>query len=149
MHNKNKKRNSKKMKKFFIVAGETFVDCLYTLQLFIEDNLRNFTLILRFILPYLMLFIGNKVYEQRNGFAIGGEIFIPIIAFLLIYYINKFTNKIGKGNKTPIPNERFTSKGEEEGEVVFNTDREEELILYVYNLENYLERKGLLKSNNK
>lgn len=92
-----------------------------------------------------MWYIGADLYRQRGRFAVGGEIFIPVIIFMITYYIRQYANRIGKGEKIPIPERRFTEEGEEPGEYTVETQRIEELILYMTDLEDWLERKGLMR----
>lgn len=129
--------------KFLKITISIILDVCYALCYFIESNLRNFARILNLVLPYLMYLIGQYVYEDRGNFAIGSEIFIPIIFCMIIYYIRSYANKIGKGTTIPIPNERFTEV-DDDGEVSIENNRIQELILYLADLEDWLERKGLL-----
>lgn len=125
------------------------VDILYEVYYEILDviggNLRNVALILRTGLPYLMWYIGADLYRQRGEFAVGGEIFIPLIVFIITYYIRQYANRLGKGERIPVPEKRFTEPGEEDGEYTVETKRMEEMIIYMSNLEDWLQRKGLLK----
>lgn len=146
------------MKKFIVLFKNkmqkiTFIkitfDILYELwhELldFIGNNLRNMVIILRIGLPYLMWYIGIYLYHKRGKFVIGGEIFIPIVIFIITYYIKQYANRIGRGERIPVPEKRFTEQGEEEDEYTVETRRLEEMILYMSKLEDWLQRKGLLK----
>ena len=75
--------------------------------------------------------------------SVGGEIFIPLIFCILIFFIKSYANKIGKGTTIPIPNKRFTEE-DDDGEVSIENRRIQELILYTADLEDWLERKWLL-----
>ena len=94
-------------------------------------------------LPYLMYFIGVEMYKVRGHFAIGGEVFIPIVLFLISWFLKSFADKIGKGEAPPVPNERFTTE-DSEGEVSCEYSRLQEMLLFVNDYEKWLERKGLL-----
>lgn len=61
------------------------------------------------------------------------------IVLIVGYFVNRVA--IGKNNKFPIPRKRFTRKYENQIRVE-NKDWEE-MIMYVYELENYLERNGI------
>lgn len=127
------------------ITIEIIVDLFYNIVDTIERNLRNVAIIIRTGLPYLMWYIGVYLYEDRGEFTIGGEIFIPVIVYTITYYISQYANRIGKGERIPVPTERFTEKGSEEGEYNIEQSRIEEMILYMADLENWLQRKGLLK----
>lgn len=131
--------------KFIRITCEILVEIYFSIINAIEGNLRNVSTILRTLLPYLMWYIGADLYRQRGKFAVGGEIFIPVIIFMITYYIRQYANRIGKGEKIPIPERRFTEEGEEPGEYTVETQRIEELILYMTDLEDWLERKGLMR----
>ena len=131
------------MKKFLRITISIFIDVMQSVAYFIESNLRNFAMILNFILPYLMYIIGQKVYASKGHISVGFEILIPIIVYAIIYYIRSYANKIGKGYTVPTPDKRFTEVNDD-GEVSVRNDRVQELILYLADLEDWLERKGML-----
>lgn len=131
--------------KFFRITFDILVEAYFTIIDIIGSNLRNVSIILRTGLPYYMWFLGAQLYEQRGRFAIGGEVFIPLIVFIITYYTRQFANRIGKGERIPVPERRFTMEGEEDGEYTIETSRTEEMILYMADLEDWLQRKGLLK----
>ena len=121
--------------------------------------------VLRDITITLFIVIKNAILRNLQGFInlfkitlsiaclIGGrflnskEIKITIIciifAYVLIYYIEQFLNRIGKGSNIPVPVERFTSE-DEYGEISIENKRISELIIYVNDIENWLTKKGLL-----
>ena len=131
------------MKRFFSIMGAIIVDVVRAVDYFITSNLRNFAWILNFILPYLMYIIGQNVCITRGYFGIGGELFIPVVFCVITYVLRSYANKIGKGTTIPVPDKRFTEV-DDYGEVSIPNNRIQELILYLADLEDWLERKGLL-----
>ena len=131
------------MKRFFNIIGAIIVDIIQTVDYFITSNLRNFAWILNFILPYLMYIIGQDVYATRGYIGVGGELLLPIIFCMITYILRSYANKIGKGITIPIPDKRFTEV-DDYGEVSIPNNRIQELILYLADLEDWFERKGLL-----
>lgn len=129
--------------KFFKIVGEITVDTFYAILYFIENNLLRFSNLLIFILPYIMLWIGQHVMFERGMFAVGGEIFVPLVFTIIVYYLKSFANKLGKGTTIPLPNKRFTEV-DDDGEVSVEHKRLQEMLLYVADLEDWLERKGLM-----
>lgn len=127
------------MKKYLVAFGETFIDMFFICWEAILNGMRNFTLLIEFLLPYLCLLIGQYCYEFRGEYAVGGEIFVPLICFFFINYFRMFANKVGKGISIPRPANRFTEVGED-GEVTVSDKRIEEMILYLADLEDWLER---------
>lgn len=130
------------MKRFLRITLAIIIDVAQAIYYFITNNLRNFAWILNFVLPYIMYVIGQIVYAERGRIAFGGELFIPIIFCVITYYIRSYANKIGKGTTIPVPEKRFTEV--DDGEVSITNNRIQELILYLADLEDWLERKGLL-----
>lgn len=131
------------MKKVLRIIVEITIEALCSVGYFIKSNLRNFAIILNIALPYVMYFIGQYVAVDRKGVAVGGELFVPIVFIVFIFYIKSTANKLGKGTTIPLPEKRFT-KIEDDGEVTIENKRVQELILYLADLEDWLERKGLL-----
>ena len=131
------------MKKTVRIILEITIDALCAIGYFIKSNLRNFATILNIVLPYVMYFLGQHAALDRKYFAVGGELFVPILFAVFIYYLRSTANKIGKGTTIPLPEKRFT-KVEDDGEVTIESKRVQELILYLADLEDWLERKGLL-----
>ena len=131
------------MKRFFSIMGAIIIDVVRAVDYFITSNLRNFAWILNFILPYLMYIIGQDVYATRGYIGVGGELLLPIIFCIITYILRSYANKIGKGITIPVPDKRFTEV-DDYGEVSIPNNRIQELILYLADLEDWLERKGLL-----
>lgn len=131
------------MKRFLKITGAIIHDVVQAIRYFVTNNLRNFVRILNFILPYIMYIIGQKVCLERGKIAFGGELLIPIVFCVITYYIRSYANKIGKGTTIPVPEKRFTEV-DDDGEVSIRNSRIQELILYLADLEDWLERKGLL-----
>lgn len=131
------------MKRFLRITLAITLDIMQAVHYFITSNLRNFAWILNFILPYVMYVIGQNVCAERGKIAFGGELFIPILFCVITYYIRSYANKIGKGTTIPVPDKRFTEV-DDYGEVSIPNNRIQELILYLADLEDWLERKGLL-----
>ena len=132
------------MNKFFNILYDATVEAIAAIIIFITNNLMNIVRILNLILPYLMYVIGKDVYEFRGDYSVGGEIFIPIVIIIINYYLKTAANKLGKGITVPVPIKRFTEVDDENGEVSVEHDRLHELLLYVADLEDWLERKGIL-----
>ncbi len=131
------------MKRFLRITLAIIIDVVQAIHYFITNNLRNFAWILNFILPYVMYIIGQNVCAERGKIAFGGELFVPIVFCIITYYIRSYANKIGKGNTIPVPEKRFTEV-DDDGEVSVRNSRVQELILYLADLEDWFERKGLL-----
>lgn len=112
-------------------------DIVRNVRYWFDSNIRNLPTLLDMVLPYLMYSLG---IELRLNYIF---LFIPIIVYLISYYSKSYANKINKGSSIPTPAKRFTSE-DGYGEVSINQDRLSELILYMADLEDFLERKGLL-----
>ena len=97
---------------------------------FVFDNLSKYIAnLIIFITPYLMIWF---------------VLFLPVVMMIVSSFIKYYANMIGKGDVCPIPYERFTEYDEDSGMVSVRNDRVQEMILYVEDVEEYLERKGYL-----
>lgn len=131
------------MARIFNIIIEITIDTLVNVAYFVKNNLVNFANILSLILPYVMYFVGQYIASNRGGISVGWEICIPIVFVVTIYYLRSTANKLGKGITIPIPDKRFTQV-DDDGEVSVEHKRVQELLLYTADLEDWLERKGLL-----
>lgn len=130
---------NKGIKMLWEITREIGCSVLY----FIESNLGYVANLVDIGLPYGMYLLGQTMVLERGKFAVGGEIFIPIAVCIVVYYMKEIANRCNKGKRIPIPRERFTEV-DEDGEVSIDINRTQELILYVADLEDWLERRGLL-----
>lgn len=121
-------------------------DGLVTLKEALRNNLMNLANLMNLLLPYLMYFESQRVYKaygQSDNFVMNWELILPVLFFLVIYYSKQIANKLGKGFTVPVPSKRFTEV-DEDGMVSVNLDRTQELLLYMADLEDWLEKKGML-----
>lgn len=93
---------------------------------------------------FLMLLLGQYVYKIRGCFGIGGEIFIPVVICIIVFLFKYVgSQKHAEKEAIPVPRKRFTEV-HNDGEVTIEYNKMEELILYVADVEDYLENKGLM-----
>lgn len=130
-------------KRFFKVLRAVIGEMLSICEYVLSTSIYPISKLLIIALPYLMLFIGVEMYKVRGYFAVGGELLLPIVVFLISWFLRSFADKIGKGEAPPIPRERFTVE-DSEGEVSCEYSRLQEMLLFVNDYEKWLERKGLL-----
>lgn len=119
-------------------------DIISEVVYFFAVNMRYFANLISTATPYVMYFIGQNVVLERGRFAVGGELFIPILIAVLVYYLRQIANRSGKGNSMPVPEKRFTEVDEATGEVTILTSRTEEMLLYMADLEDWFERRRML-----
>lgn len=129
--------------KLLELLKEVTIGMWYGFLYFIEINMRYFANVVNVLLPYLMYILGQYVCMDRQQFAVGSEIFIPILVTIFVFYSREIANRRNKGNRMPIPEKRFTEVSED-GEVNVEVSRVQEMLLYVADLEDYLHRKGML-----
>lgn len=125
------------------IIGEITSEAIYSVAYFAENNLVNFARLLRLALPYIMYLIGQNVMLFRGEYTVGSEVLIPIVFFVIIHYLLSTANKLRKGSSIPVPDKRFTEV-DDDGEVSVENKRIHELILYLADLEDWMERKGIL-----
>lgn len=112
-------------------------DCINEVIFYFRNNIILLANMLYLALPYVMYYFGLK--EKISLIIIS---ILPLFVIVFIYYLKAYASKIGKGKMPPIPTKRFTAV-DEDGEVSVETDRIQELILYIADLEDWIERKGL------
>lgn len=132
------------MKRFLYVSKSILMDFKYEVIYFIKSNLRYFSQALDLIVPYIMYYLGMWSFNSRGTYTFGGEVFIPIVIMFASYFCKSFANKTGKGSTIPIPAKRFTIYDEESGEVSIEKKRLQEMLLYMADLEDWLNKKGML-----
>lgn len=130
-------------RRFLETVGAITAEAFYEVLYFVQVNMRYMATIAEIALPYGMYMLGQNLSMMRGSIEVGGEIFIPILCTVVIHYVREFANKSGKGNTIPIPSKRFTEV-DEDGEVSVENNRLQELLLYVADLEDYMERKRWL-----
>lgn len=131
-------------KEFAEISKMIIKDFYEEVKYFVKSNLMFFGHVLNVMLVYGMYYIGMISCQQRGRIKVGIEIVIPILVMALSSFCKSFANKIGKGSIVPIPMKRFTEYDEESGEVTVEKNRIQEMILYVADVEDWLERKGML-----
>lgn len=112
---------------------------------FLVNNMRVFAKVVNVVLPFFMYFVGQYTFFKNGKFCVGYEMAFVIVFWLFSYFFNLIANRFGKGIDIPVPEKRFTVE-EEDGEVTIEKKRLQELILYVDDVENWLERKKLLRN---
>lgn len=131
------------MSRMFEIISEILIDALHTISYFLTSNMRNFANILTISCPYLMFFLGQYIQTGSLDFVYSGELIIPLVFTLLAYFLHSAANKTGKGNACPVPHRRFTTV-DDDGEVSIENSRLQELLLYMADLEDWMERKNIL-----
>lgn len=131
------------MREFIRIMWEITTNTIENTLYFVKSNLMRFANIINFILPYAMYFVGQYTAKGNGQIHVGAAIIIPVVVMLFTYYFKSYANKIGKGITVPVPEKRFTSI-DDDGEVSVEHRRLQELILYIADVEDWLEKKGML-----
>ena len=132
------------MKNALKMIADATKTMIYDIVYFLTFNARYLAVLIEVACPFGMLFLGQQLALKRGYIGVGGEIVIPIIVVLVVYYMKEISNRCNKGARIPIPHKRFTEVDLESGEVNVRQDRLQEMILYLADLEDWLERKGWL-----
>lgn len=131
------------MNRAWNIVKEIIIDMLYTMAYFLTSNMRNFANVLSVSCPYLMYFLGQHIQTGGYKFVYSYYLIIPIVIVLITYFLHSIANKTGKGNACPVPVRRFTDVSED-GEVSIEHSRLQEMLLYMADLEDWMERKNML-----
>lgn len=126
-------------------AKDTVKEGLSSVGTWFKDNTRYFSKLMVLIGPALFMVIGAGAV--RLGFdndLVAVILFaVAIIWPIVALFFKGYSDRIGKGDIAPIPLKRFTDK-EEDGLVTVRQDRVQEMILYLADVEDWLERKGMM-----
>lgn len=133
------------MSKLVNAVIDATVDVFQNVTYFIESNLVNAANVLNFALPFLMFYLGQDVVLKEKVFTfISPVLLITVLVFICIYYLKAIANKIGKGITIPVPAKRFTEI-DDDGEVSVEQSRISEMLLYMADLEDWFDKKGLFR----
>lgn len=126
----------------YLKAFRSSISELYhQFKYFISINIKYLIKLIDISIPYIYTYISILLYRDRNRLIIGYEVLIPIIAYIILSVLNNFLNKINKGYDIPLPRERFTTLNDN-GNVSVDNSSINDIILYLYDLEEYLKSKG-------
>ena len=126
----------------YLKAFRSSISELYhQFKYFISINIKYLIKLIDISIPYIYAYISILLYRDRNDIIIGYEVLIPIIAYIILSVLNSFLNKINKGYDIPLPRERFTTLNDN-GNVSVDNSSINDIILYLYDLEEYLKSKG-------
>ena len=119
----------------------SILELYHQFKYFISINLKYLIKLIDISIPYIYAYISILLYKERNNLIIGYEVLIPIIAYIILSVLNNFLNKINKGYDIQLPRERFTTLNDN-GNVSVDNSSINDIILYLYDLEEYLKSKG-------
>ena len=110
-------------------------------KFFVKSNLYAAAAVATALMPLLCFAVGMMGVRIPVPCQVG---LIVVVQFGL-YCAKRYATKVGKGRSVPVPVSRFTDVNED-GEVGVKMERLQEMILYVADVEDYLERKGLMST---
>jgi hypothetical protein len=104
----------------------------------VTHSLSPLSKLIIFVTPIIMYWIG------RGQIKFDAWIILPIFLVCIASIIRRVSNRIGKGDTFPVPKEKFTSV-DEDGNPSIEAQRIHELILYVADVEEWLQKKGYIR----
>ena len=102
-----------------------------------KNGIPIISMILKLGLPYMMYWYGMEKGKPTYW------LFLPLVFWFVTIILDRLAEKTGKGKNIPVPAKRFTEE-DSDGEVSIEQARLQEMILYVSDIENYLERHHLI-----
>lgn len=132
------------MRTLWEAIKESITDLCCLVAYTVKSNIYILGTLIELSAPYIMWSVVINEYERRGCFTVGGEIFIPLVLFFFSSVMKRVANKGGYGNDVPVAKKRFTQE-EEYGEITIREEDVQEVILYLNDVENYIEKKGLQK----
>ena len=131
------------MNKVLNIMKEVAEEAVHSVAYFMRHNVRYLGTLIELGTPYLMYILGQRLALDREAFLVGGEVFLPIYFLIIAKFIKSVANKLNRGPRIPKPTERFTEV-DEDGVVSVEQERLEEMLVYMADLEDWMERKGWL-----
>lgn len=126
-------------------AKDTVKEGLSSVGAWFKDNTRYFSKLMILLGPALFMVAGAAVVKMgfENDLMVVLLFALAVLWPLFALFLKGYSDRIGKGDIAPIPMKRFTDK-EEDGLVTVRQDRVQEMILYLADVEDWLERKGMM-----
>lgn len=121
------------------ILKNTFTEIKVSIIKFFKNNINFICNLIQFILPFIMFAAGK--YSGKVIYLL-----FALIALIIIFFVKSVYKQIvikDRLSDFPIPSKRFTK--EIDGEVNMEESRLEELLLYVCDVENWAEQKGIRK----
>ena len=104
----------------------------------ITHSLSPLSKIIILVTPIVMYWIG------RGQIKFDWWLILPISLICIASIFRRVSNRIGRGDTFPVPKEKFTSV-DEDGNPYVGAQRIEELILYVADVEEWLQKNGYIR----
>ena len=120
-----------------LIIGATG-DVIRSIIYFIDNNLSYISVILEIALPYLILY--KEVDVKKNEWFI----VVPVLYLFIVFVLRRISIRRNKGCVFPIPKKRFT-RDVGNGEIQIDEKDLQEVILYLNDVENFLEKNNMLK----
>ena len=128
------------MTELFYIILEGFQRAFKATVYFIKHNLKKLSKGVLVALPFIMYYLGTRYGLSKNGIAMW--IIIPSLVFGLSAMIDWIAKNYENKVDLPVPPKRFT-RVDEDGEVTIETKRLQELIIWLSEYEDWLERRGI------
>lgn len=125
--------------RIFELVGAATRELLATIEYVVVSNLWAIAMLVDGMCPYVMYVLGQYRSIHAGGLSWGIELVLPIVIAVVVFYYKAIANRLGKGDRFPVPAEPFTEV-HDDGEVTVRQDRLQEMILYVADVEDWLER---------
>lgn len=131
------------MNRIWNIVKEVAEEAVHSVAYFAKHNVKHLGTLIEITAPYVMYLLGQKLALDRGLFATGGELFLPVCFWLVANFIKSVANKLNRGPRIPKPIKRFTEV-DEDGMVSVEQERLDEMLIYMSDLEDWMERKGWL-----
>lgn len=131
----------KKEKKVVKVLIETMKELLSMIKYGIVEELDKIAVIVQIAFPVMLVYFQMGVLQT---------LLLSMIFTFVIKYIKEVSYKLNNVNERgfPISNTRYTNV-DDNGFISIKEELQQESVLYLYEIEEYLKKKGLLKGMDK
>lgn len=131
----------KEEKKVMKVLVETMKEMLSVIKYGIVEELDKIAVIVQIVFPVILVYFQMGVLQT---------LLLSMIFTFVIKYIKEVSYKLNNVNERgfPISNTRYTNV-DDNGFISIKEELQQESVLYLYEIEEYLKKKGLLKGMDK
>lgn len=121
-------------------------DGIANLREWMREHLNFFSKLILFLSPYITTIVAVLSYRRRGYLAFGGEYLLPVFFWVIAWFLRQAASKYNYGIDIPVPLKRFTEV-DQYGVVSAEHSRLQEMLLYMADLEDWLERENLSKKS--
>lgn len=118
-----------------------FVETKAEVVTFLKVNLHFLPGLMRVVLAYVWMWLVFRTQNASEVLQVGIVLGGPVLMALVGKFAATWVDSLGQGDSIPVARKRFTSYSR--SGVTIKKEDSHEIVAYLFELENYIDRKGL------